>query len=170
MFIKYKRIGQNAFEKNIGIAPGHLHGVKNISDKLCDKISQVYPELSVEWIQEGSGEMLKLQPISQTIGDNNHDIVGNVQGSGHTITHNDSKLVSKLHEIIYEKDRLIERVVEENNRRDDEKFMMLKERDSQTGKSLELLGNQLESKDSFIMQQGERIDRLIAIIEKFSGK
>lgn len=62
-FLAYLGIGQNAFEKKVGISNGYINNVKNsIGSKIISKISAAYPELDTGWLLNGEGEMLKNNP------------------------------------------------------------------------------------------------------------
>jgi hypothetical protein len=60
-FIKnYTKMGQNKFEKFIGITIGNINKIKNgISTTTVEKIFLKYPELILEWLIIGEGNMLK---------------------------------------------------------------------------------------------------------------
>lgn len=62
VFIKYKEMSKYAFEKSIGVSNGFINSIKKSvgSDKL-DEISDVYPELNINWLLTGIGAMLKPQ-------------------------------------------------------------------------------------------------------------
>lgn len=88
-FLTYLSIGQTVFEKKVGISNGYVNNVKNsIGSEIISKISDVYPELSTEWLLTGKGEMLR---NNQQIGDIAHSTVvgANVNGNGNRITNND---------------------------------------------------------------------------------
>lgn len=73
-FRKYIGIGQTAFESSIGVSRGYLSNIKSIgSDKLLN-ISAVYPQLNIDWLISGKGEMIKQREHELYIGDNNHQI------------------------------------------------------------------------------------------------
>ena len=59
-FLKFLKIGQNAFEENVGIARSYLSNNKgSIGSDVINKISIAYPELNLDWLITGKGEMLK---------------------------------------------------------------------------------------------------------------
>ncbi|MFT4221470.1 S24 family peptidase [Dysgonomonas sp.] len=62
VFIKYKELSKYAFEKSIGVSNGFINSIKKSvgSDKL-DGISDVYPELNINWLLTGIGAMLNPQ-------------------------------------------------------------------------------------------------------------
>lgn len=46
-----------SFEKAIGVANSYLRNVKNVSAETCKSIVEVYPQISLEWLITGNGEM-----------------------------------------------------------------------------------------------------------------
>lgn len=58
-FIKYKNIGQAAFEKSVGLSNGYVNNIrKSIQPDKVQKIALKYPELNTGWLMTGNGEML----------------------------------------------------------------------------------------------------------------
>lgn len=58
LFLQHLKIGQNSFEAKIGWSNGYINNTKNIS---ADKLKQVfneYPQLNLEWLITGEGEMI----------------------------------------------------------------------------------------------------------------
>ena len=59
-FLAYKKIGQNRFARECGFAEGTINESKGtIGSGILEKISLRYPELNLEWLITGKGEMLK---------------------------------------------------------------------------------------------------------------
>lgn len=59
-FLSYLKMGQNAFEKKVGISNGYISRSKgSFGSKIVTNISKVYPELSTLWLITGEGSMLK---------------------------------------------------------------------------------------------------------------
>lgn len=59
-FLKYKNIGQGAFEKSVGLSNGYVNNLKSSpSSTSIQKIISVYSELNEKWLLTGEGEMLK---------------------------------------------------------------------------------------------------------------
>lgn len=84
-FIDYKSITTNKFEVHSGIARGYLARLKGSvgSDKL-NGIMIAYPELNIEWLIAGKGEMLKSNtaiPLSQSSSQNTIKYFPSVNGS-----------------------------------------------------------------------------------------
>lgn len=156
-FLAYLNIGQTVFEKKVGISNGYVNNVKNsIGSEIISKISSVYPELSTEWLLTGKGGMLK-KNVQKNDVDNNNGIVG-IQGEGHNITNNANGDFNKLieiqqyyHKILEKKDANLDKIICDNLKKDD----IIIEKDAQIKMLLEQ-----------IQKGGERIDKLIEIIEK----
>ena len=58
-FIKLKSISVNQFHKEIGVGNGYLAKVKSISSDIIESISEHYPEVNLDWLITGKGDMLK---------------------------------------------------------------------------------------------------------------
>lgn len=57
-YIAYLKIGQGAFEKNVGISNGYVNNIKkSIGSGVLSKIQKTYPELNINWIVTGEGSM-----------------------------------------------------------------------------------------------------------------
>lgn len=59
LFREYLGIGQTAFEVNIGVARGYFSNVKTLGSDRILRIHTKYPELNIEWLVTGNGEMIK---------------------------------------------------------------------------------------------------------------
>jgi phage repressor protein C with HTH and peptisase S24 domain len=59
-FLAYLGIGQTKFEEKVGLSRGLINNIKgDISLKSLKKISETYPELNIDWLRIGKGNMLK---------------------------------------------------------------------------------------------------------------
>lgn len=69
LFIKSKRLGQTKFEELVGLSRGYISRVKpSIGvDKLLD-IIDVFPDLNLDWLITGKGEMIDPSPQSDPLG------------------------------------------------------------------------------------------------------
>ena len=58
-FLKYKKLGRNKFERQIGVSVGYISNLKSTpgADVLV-KIFNGAPDLNREWLLTGEGEML----------------------------------------------------------------------------------------------------------------
>ena len=58
-FLAYLKIGQNNFEKKVGLSIGFINKCTgNMQMSSLYKIEAAYPELNMEWLKTGKGEML----------------------------------------------------------------------------------------------------------------
>lgn len=59
-FIKYLNISQGRFEKQVGLSNGYINNLsKDIGSEKLQRILGTYPELNLDWLLTGEGEMLK---------------------------------------------------------------------------------------------------------------
>ena len=62
-FLKYKGKGQTAFEQEAGLSRGYVQKASdNMGYKIKSKISESCPELNMDWLLTGEGDMLKEEP------------------------------------------------------------------------------------------------------------
>lgn len=62
-FLKYKGKGQTAFEQEAGLSRGYVQKASdNMGYKIKSKISEYCPELNMDWLLTGEGNMLKEEP------------------------------------------------------------------------------------------------------------
>lgn len=57
-FLDYKGIKVTQFEINIGASSGYWRKTKSISANIVSQIAGIYPDLNLEWLFRGTGEML----------------------------------------------------------------------------------------------------------------
>jgi len=66
-FLKHLNTGQNSFERKVGIANGYINNLKgSIGSDNIDKIGTHFPELNIEWLISGKGEMLKTSTVTDS--------------------------------------------------------------------------------------------------------
>jgi hypothetical protein len=59
-YLKVKKIGQKRFALSIGRSSGYVNAIsKSIQPATIHSISMHYPDLNIEWLMTGEGEMLK---------------------------------------------------------------------------------------------------------------
>ncbi|MEA5128065.1 MAG: hypothetical protein VB074_07775 [Proteiniphilum sp.] len=72
LFIKFQGLGQTKFEELVGFSRGYISKVKTSigADKLSN-IVEVFPDLNLDWLITGKGEMIsssiKSDPAEQSI-------------------------------------------------------------------------------------------------------
>ena len=64
-FIEYKRLSKNKFYKETGLSNGILDKQGGISSDSLEKIYYVYPEINLDWLLTGKGEMLNKEGLVQ---------------------------------------------------------------------------------------------------------
>lgn len=61
-YIEYKEIKQIAFTNSIGVSKGYVGAIsRSIGTNILNRISKHYPDLNIEWLLTGSGEMIKTE-------------------------------------------------------------------------------------------------------------
>lgn len=75
-FLKLKKISKTEFGKRIGVSASYVTGIrKSLAQEKISSIVREWPDLNIEWLLTGEGEMLKTQ--------SNHTVVtGDVSGNG----------------------------------------------------------------------------------------
>ena len=59
-FLAYLGIGQTKFEEKVGLSRGFVNNIgDSIREKNLNKIHTIYPDLNINWLKTGEGEMLK---------------------------------------------------------------------------------------------------------------
>ncbi|MEB3035994.1 hypothetical protein [Capnocytophaga ochracea] len=117
-FIDYKGIGITKFFKETGIKRGFLDTDKldsSVSDMFLAKILAVFPELNIEWLLTGEGEMLRKEGIVQ-------QAVNNVSS---TITQNQTINVPKDYEELKKENK---RLTQENSVLKDKIISLMEEK------------------------------------------
>lgn len=117
-FIEYKGIGITNFFKKTGIKRGFLDTDKldsSVSDMFLAKIIAVFPELNIEWLLTGEGNMLRKEGviqqahnnISSTITQhqtiNAHDDYETLKKENQRLTQENSGLKDKIIQLMEEK-------------------------------------------------------------------
>lgn len=87
-FLRIKGITYEDFGKAIGVATAYVSNIrKGIQPDKIAKIQESYPDLNIEWLLTGKGEMLNSSVKQVATGDNNTQVAGNSNNvnSGTTI-------------------------------------------------------------------------------------
>lgn len=80
-FLAYKGIGQTKFEEIAKISRGLVNNMgESLSQKTQDKISKSFPELNMEWLTRGEGEMMLSNTKNATFIEKNHGTAINGDG------------------------------------------------------------------------------------------
>ena len=59
IFLKHKKITVQNFESSIGKTNGYLAHTKSPTAGVISEIMSIYPDMNIEWLLTGKGEMLK---------------------------------------------------------------------------------------------------------------
>lgn len=110
-FIKYKRISEREFCRQIGVSTSYVNSIRtSIQPDKMKSIGEVFPELDPMWLITGEGEMLKNTNISNNSGNGT-----SVAGNGNKVTNNDIAGMIELQKgyqaMIKEKDEQISRLI-----------------------------------------------------------
>lgn len=143
-FCKYKGMTAADFERICGLANGMLKKFgENTRKQTYIRISNAFPELNIEWLRTGAGEMIRSNTSITQTGDNN--VLQHGQ-AGHDLnqTNNSEKLVLEFIEGLKSQGKLTEMSLNQ-----------LGVAMSQTGKALEEMS-----------EQRKILDRLITLLEK----
>jgi|WetSurMetagenome_2_1015567.scaffolds.fasta_scaffold66538_3 hypothetical protein len=71
------KIGQGKFEEICGMGNGTINNIKlGISSPNLEKIMNVFPQVNIEWLISGRGEMFKMSPVQEVKKINVEDSVG----------------------------------------------------------------------------------------------
>ena len=101
-FLDFKKISKTKFGETIGVSPAYVTSMRDsISREKIEKIKNHYPELDIEWLLTGKGEMLKTGINQEVSGDHNTAVAGNNN------TVNSEELISRLIKLLEKKDEQI---------------------------------------------------------------
>lgn len=101
-FLDFKKISKTKFGETIGVSPAYVTSMRDsISREKIEKIKNHYPELDIEWLLTGEGEMLKTGINQEVNGDHNTAVAGNNN------TVNSEELISRLIKLLEKKDEQI---------------------------------------------------------------
>lgn len=83
-FINSIGIEKSVFERNTGLSNGFVDKTSNKTrSKSLENISNTYPQLNIDWLKTGEGEMLKSK-----------ENINNINGNGNTAIAGDGNKVS----------------------------------------------------------------------------
>lgn len=101
-FLKIKKISKTEFGKRIGVSAAYVTGIrKSLSQEKISSIAREFPNLNIEWLLTGEGQMLK--PVG------GHTVVtGEVSGNGNQIVAGNNNRVGAVPEPRIEDAEVIE--------------------------------------------------------------
>lgn len=160
-FIDYKGFSKRKFYAETGLSNGILDKTSGLSVETLEKIYSVFPEINLEWLITGKGEMLKSSQ-NITIKDNlNSAIVSNNSGSIGNISVNDRKEdIAVLYERLEHKDREIALLERE--------LSSYKYTEAKLEKANEFANKLYERKIEDLKQRIEDKDKMLDFFEKMN--
>lgn len=109
--IQYLGLNKAEFEKLTGLSNGFVDKAgDNTRKSSLDRISNKFPEININWIRTGEGEMLKSGVSQNANGDNNTQVAGN----GNNV--NTSSTLDKAIDEIAEQRKLVAKSQEQIDR------------------------------------------------------
>ena len=113
-FLDSKGISVRQFEQMIGSSDGKIAKFMATNSSLksdtLSKIMEVFPQLSIEWLLAGEGDMLKTNQQSISNIDNSNVVGANVNGTGININSNQSELLAIIRKQQEQMDKLIDTI------------------------------------------------------------
>lgn len=99
LFCDYKNMSIRQFEIACNLSNGYIsYRLKSIGYNKASEICRVFPELNIDWLLYGEGEMLKNADTNNAV--NNGTINGNMNtgtNAGATIVHRSSDVIDDVH-------------------------------------------------------------------------
>ena len=108
-FIKYKHLTKTAFGESIGVSNAFVTSIRrSIAPDKVQSIASTYPELNMDWLLYGKGDMLLTSdqnreevPLPDASGRGDPStpsmtVGGHVSGNGNNISHNDSENIAGM--------------------------------------------------------------------------
>ncbi len=76
-FIELNSISLHRFHQKIGVSNGYLAKVESIGSPVIERIAEIYPDLSLDWLFTGKGNMLRSQqkPTETTAQANAQEVI-----------------------------------------------------------------------------------------------
>lgn len=111
-FLRYIGSNNNQFVIKMGYASTFLNSKGGISEEKLGEIFKAYPDLDMNWLFSGEGEMIR-QNVNQTNehGDNINTASGNISVNK-TNDENIKALMNRIEELMKERDEYKDKVIE----------------------------------------------------------
>ena len=103
-YLKWKRIPIQEFLRMIGKSPSYLNSTKDFSTDVLKQVMVLFPDLNIEWLLTGEGEMLKTPGSGQVVASGD----SSVAAMNSHVTTSPSPTVEQLRTELKLKDQVIE--------------------------------------------------------------
>jgi transcriptional regulator with XRE-family HTH domain len=115
-FLRSKGINNSEFGRRTGTSSAYVSSIRqSISTDVLEKIAQAFPDLNVEWLLLGTGEMYRSDTVTQNGRINQNGDGGNTVNGGET-----GELIELLRKRDEQIDRLISLLEKEHNNEHEE--------------------------------------------------
>lgn len=109
-------ISKRDFYAKIGVSRGTLESKTGITEDVIAKFFATYPEVNIEWLMLGVGEMLKTKRTSKTKTDHEKGIIEDKVNEISEDTHHSNPMIDRLFDLLAAKDKEIGDLREDNGR------------------------------------------------------
>ena len=132
-YLNSKGISKNSFYQKTGFAIGFLNSGKSLGADKLETIIDNYPDLSLEWLVLGKGDMIKPSTIT-----NGSGVV--ISGDNNTNNNVDNRqYYSDSPDVLKAQIELLDERIKEKDAQIKEKDAQIKEKDAQINKLLSIL-------------------------------
>lgn len=124
-FVKFKKIPIRSFEASIGVSYGYVNSIRvSIQPDKISSIASFYPDLNIDWLLTGNGDMIKIGDINTSEG---RSVTNAGQIGGSVVTGNNNSLSGKNSEIaiLKEENKHLKGIIEEKERLLEEKERLI---------------------------------------------
>ena len=137
-YLAYRRISKSEFGRIIGASNAYVSSMKaSISPEKLQAIGLNFPDLNIEWLMTGEGEMLK--GANQSVGDHTSGVV--INGNNHLSNSpiDNRQYYSDSPDVLKAQIDLLDERIKEKDAQIKEKDAQIKEKDAQIKQLLDIL-------------------------------
>lgn len=155
-YLKFKGLGQTAFEESAGLSRGSIAQKTGFNANSIEKIAIACPDLNLDWLITGKGDMLK-QPLPSSLSMESSIGVGHIGDHSSPIiqnqAHSQSSSDKKNDPLIFENRALqfeVEQLKKDNSKLKEDVDFFKKQIEELKLQNQDLQNRLLEEKDRFI--------------------